>query len=170
MSEKTPERIALEETAKELGLSIPGNIGDVKLADRVAKAEAKAKKTPPPAAVTPAASGAAPAGERDGPPAGTDPAGAEAQSDAGEAQSMVPDAQAAATGEQAGDDEQAQELTERTEGRELEVIGPRKGRWRGGRKFGQVPTRIPLEELTDAEVEALMGDPALVVILHGDDE
>lgn len=148
MSEKTPERIALEETAKELGLSIPGNIGDAKLADRVAKAQAKAKKTPPPAAVTPAASGVAPAGTRDGGPAGTNGAITEAQDDAGRVPAPAAEPQSA----------------------EVEVIGPRKGRWRIGRKFGQTPTRIPLAELDEAQLDALKGDSALVVLLPDVDE
>ena len=72
MGEKTPERIALEEKALKLGLSFPVNIGDEKLAERVAEAEARAKETPPPPAASPAATGAAPAGVKDGAPA--DPA------------------------------------------------------------------------------------------------
>lgn len=39
---KTPEREALEAKAAELSLSYPANIGDEKLAERIAKAEAKA--------------------------------------------------------------------------------------------------------------------------------
>ena len=40
MSEKTEERLALEARARELGVEFGGNIGDEKLAERVAAAAA----------------------------------------------------------------------------------------------------------------------------------
>lgn len=44
MSEKSEERLALEKRAEELKISFPPNIGDKKLAEKVAEAEAKAEK------------------------------------------------------------------------------------------------------------------------------
>lgn len=39
MTDKTDERKALEAMAAELGLKVPGNISDEKLAERIAKAQ-----------------------------------------------------------------------------------------------------------------------------------
>ncbi|WP_323780143.1 hypothetical protein [Thalassovita sp.] len=41
MTDKTPERAALEARAAEMKLTFPANIGDTKLAERIATAEAK---------------------------------------------------------------------------------------------------------------------------------
>lgn len=43
------------------------------------------------------------------------------------------------------------------------VQGPVAGRWRIGRKFTAEPTSIPASELTEAQVTALLDDPALMV-------
>lgn len=43
------------------------------------------------------------------------------------------------------------------------VTGPKKGRWRAGRFFGPTPTAIRFEDLSEAELAALTGDPALSV-------
>lgn len=40
MTGKTPEREALEKEAEGLGLKVPGNIGDAKLAERIEEAKA----------------------------------------------------------------------------------------------------------------------------------
>jgi hypothetical protein len=45
----------------------------------------------------------------------------------------------------------------------LTVVGPARGRRRAGRQFGAEAVRIPLAELTEQEVEALIADPALAV-------
>ena len=45
----------------------------------------------------------------------------------------------------------------------VKVIGPAKGRWRAGRKFGPEPVLIPAPELTEEEFEQLAGDPELMV-------
>ncbi len=50
-----------------------------------------------------------------------------------------------------------------TDAFDIVVIGPAKGRWRIGRHFGPGETRIPLADLTEAEIDALRADPALVV-------
>lgn len=41
MSDKSPERIALEKEAAELDLKVPGNIGDEKLKSRIEEAKAE---------------------------------------------------------------------------------------------------------------------------------
>lgn len=46
---------------------------------------------------------------------------------------------------------------------EVVVVGPKQGRWRAGRHFGAEPTRIPLQELTEDEKAALVGDPVLII-------
>ncbi|MAS45770.1 MAG: hypothetical protein CML43_22010 [Rhodobacteraceae bacterium] len=48
-------------------------------------------------------------------------------------------------------------------GREVVVVGPKRGRWRAGRRFGPEETRIPLEELTEDDKAALIADPVLIV-------
>jgi hypothetical protein len=47
----------------------------------------------------------------------------------------------------------------------LTVTGPAQGRWRAGRRFGALAVVLPLAELTDAEIAAIQGDPALVTSL-----
>ena len=48
-------------------------------------------------------------------------------------------------------------------GLEVVVVGPKRGRWRAGRRFGPEETRIPLEELTEDDKAALIADPVLIV-------
>lgn len=48
-------------------------------------------------------------------------------------------------------------------GLEVIVVGPKRGRWRAGRRFGPEETRIPLEELTEDDKAALVADPLLIV-------
>lgn len=45
----------------------------------------------------------------------------------------------------------------------LVVIGPRRGRWRAGMRFGQEPQVLPIDALTADEIAAIEGDPALTV-------
>lgn len=45
------------------------------------------------------------------------------------------------------------------------VVGPARGRRRIGRSFGREPVRIPAEELTDSDIEALLEDEHLAVNL-----
>lgn len=45
----------------------------------------------------------------------------------------------------------------------LVVIGPKKGRWRIGRKFGPEPVTLRLSALTEDDLKALATDPALTV-------
>ncbi|MDO9639686.1 MAG: hypothetical protein Q7J44_14190 [Pseudotabrizicola sp.] len=45
----------------------------------------------------------------------------------------------------------------------LVVTGPKKGRWRIGRKFGPEPVTLPVAELTEDELQALADDKALNV-------
>lgn len=48
----------------------------------------------------------------------------------------------------------------------LVVTGPRRGRWRAGRHFTDQPTRIPLDDLTEIELDALRDDPALTATIE----
>ncbi len=50
-------------------------------------------------------------------------------------------------------------------GHVLRVVGPAKGRWRAGRKFGPEPVEIPVAELTEDDLAKLEGDPELTVAL-----
>ncbi|PCH71934.1 MAG: hypothetical protein COC12_06980, partial [Rhodobacteraceae bacterium] len=43
------------------------------------------------------------------------------------------------------------------------VIGPTDGRRRTGRRFGSEPVEIPIDDLSDDDLLALKGDPALSV-------
>lgn len=43
------------------------------------------------------------------------------------------------------------------------IKGPERGRWRIGRKFTREATEIPREDLSDGQLEALEGDPELIV-------
>jgi len=47
----------------------------------------------------------------------------------------------------------------------VKVTGPRKGRRRVGREFGREPVVIPIEDLSEAELTALLEDSALTVEL-----
>ncbi len=53
----------------------------------------------------------------------------------------------------------------RDEGPSLTVKGPAKGRWRAGRHFGPEVVTIPARDLSESQIEALLGDPELVVIV-----
>jgi len=48
-------------------------------------------------------------------------------------------------------------------GPHVTVVGPERGRRRIGRAFGREPIRIPLSELSQAEIAELERDPALAV-------
>ncbi len=50
------------------------------------------------------------------------------------------------------------------------VKGPEKGRRRVGRSFGADQVTIPLSDLKPGQLEALEGDPELVVVVSGRDE
>jgi len=69
--------------------------------------------------------------------------------------------QGAAATEQAA----AAQMPPEGEGPVLAVKGPTKGRWRAGRHFGPEVVTIPARELTEAQIEALFGDPELVVVV-----
>lgn len=49
------------------------------------------------------------------------------------------------------------------EGVTLVIKGPAQGRWRAGRHFGPEPVSIPASELTVAQAQALVDDPALMI-------
>lgn len=53
----------------------------------------------------------------------------------------------------------------KAKGHVLRVMGPAKGRWRAGRKFGPEPVDIPVDELTEEDLAKLEGDPELTVSL-----
>lgn len=46
------------------------------------------------------------------------------------------------------------------------VVGPQRGFRRAGRAFGPDPVLIPVDELSREEMEALMGEPQLVVSIR----
>lgn len=54
-------------------------------------------------------------------------------------------------------------------GHVLRVVGPAKGRWRAGRKFGPEPVEIPVAELSLEDMAKLATDPELVVGLVEED-
>ncbi|RWR26792.1 hypothetical protein D2T29_19640 [Sinirhodobacter populi] len=45
----------------------------------------------------------------------------------------------------------------------IRVIGPKRGRWRIGRRFGSDPVDIPLDDLSEEEARALSEDPLLTI-------
>lgn len=51
----------------------------------------------------------------------------------------------------------------------IAVIGPTRGRWRTGRFFGPAAVTIPLEDLTEDEVIAILADHELVVVWDNPD-
>ncbi|TMV09822.1 hypothetical protein FGK63_01765 [Ruegeria sediminis] len=51
----------------------------------------------------------------------------------------------------------------------VEVVGPKKGRWRIGRHFTADPVVIPLDELSEDEKAALIADPKLSVTTRAAD-
>lgn len=52
----------------------------------------------------------------------------------------------------------------------LRVTGPKKGRWRAGRHFTAEAVEIPLDDLTEDEIAALMDDPKLIAAIIDADE
>lgn len=46
------------------------------------------------------------------------------------------------------------------------VIGPKRGRWRAGRRFGREPVEIPHDQLSETELEQLRSDPTLAVTVE----
>ncbi|WP_220474124.1 helix-hairpin-helix domain-containing protein [Aurantiacibacter xanthus] len=55
------------------------------------------------------------------------------------------------------------------EAKSIVVTGPKRGRRRAGRLFGAEPVRIPLDELHEAEFDAIYTDPRLSVVIEGED-
>jgi len=51
----------------------------------------------------------------------------------------------------------------RSETQMVKVVGPENGRWRASRRFTSEPQEIPLDDLTEDQLEALQGDPKLLV-------
>lgn len=45
----------------------------------------------------------------------------------------------------------------------LSVVGPRRGFWRAKRKFGLAAVLIPLDDLSEADFDALSNEPRLTV-------
>lgn len=45
----------------------------------------------------------------------------------------------------------------------ITVTGPKRGRWRAGRHFTAEPVQIPVADLTEEDIAALVGDPRLSV-------
>lgn len=156
MPEKSEDRLKLEARAAELGVTFAANIGDDKLAERIAAAEA-ARNTPE----SPKTSAAAQAAADEGKAKGAGQTSSAPTDTAGGTQTSPPDGRQAA-GDAAGlAAPAAADLS--TAGATLLVKGPRQGRWRCGRHFGAEPVSILLEDLSNDEVAALNADPALTV-------
>lgn len=90
------------------------------------------------------------------------PKNTEGAEDARSNAAKAPSTPAAEQGHQAagGDDEPPAE-----EAAMIVVTGPERGRRRIGLKFGPEPVLIPVDDLTEAEIAALTGDPMLRVVL-----
>jgi hypothetical protein len=143
MGEKSPERLALEAKAIDLGVTFQGNIGDAKLAKRVTTAETERDKNTQPIVGDEAATenghqpqaGATEAPAINSPPESDDKDGAARTGAAPQPEPMGI----------------------------VVVTGPKKGRRRIGHRFGPEPVEIPLGDLTPEQIEALKNDPALSV-------
>ncbi|WP_102226918.1 hypothetical protein [Acidimangrovimonas sediminis] len=156
MPEKSEDRLKLEARATELGVAFAPTIGDEKLAERIAAAEA-AKNTPE----SPKTSGAAQAAADEGAAKGAGQTGSAPTEPAGGAQTSPADGQPVA-GDAAGPAAPAAADLSAT-GATVIVKGPRKGRWRCGRHFGATAVTIPAEELDEDDLAAIEADPALTM-------
>lgn len=47
-----------------------------------------------------------------------------------------------------------------------EIIGPKQGRRRAGRRFGAEPVIVPADELSERDLAALEADPLITVVFH----
>ncbi len=47
---------------------------------------------------------------------------------------------------------------------QIRVIGPRRGRWRAGRHFTPEPVTIDVDDLSEAELDAILDDPVLQAV------
>lgn len=150
MSGKSAERLLWEDRAEKAGVKFAANIGDEKLQARVLEAEAEANTT------------TGGASEGPGPVQGAEPGtSASTQSTAGQ---TGPAAEKSGEGE--GDGAGAAQGTvapATPEGDIVIVTGPKRGRWRAGRRFTREPSSIPLAELDQDELAAIEGDPRLSV-------
>ncbi|ALF02106.1 HI1506-related protein [Salipiger abyssi] len=177
MDEKTEERIALEQKAQDLGVSFAPNIGDEKLAERVAKAEAEAAKAKNTQGVEEVAKTA------------QSPADAPEESETaqvGEAAKPGLSDTAAPKNTQGADDAskdaeartEAAELAATTGGEQqtdlageapiITVICLRPdGRRRAGRRWDEGETLVPEDELTAFQIAVLEADPQFIVKREG---
>lgn len=153
MSDKTDARLALEARAEALGLEYPHNLGDKKLAERIAAAEAAAKTDAPPAI-------SAPEGATGEPQSGAAPV---AVPSPGDADKDTPPAR------EAGAKDTTSTAPAIPEGDLVTVTGPRQGRWRAGRRWTSEPVTMPLADLSDDEMAALQADPTLTVTIKAND-
>lgn len=95
------------------------------------------------------------------PPAATEPQGINAGTDVN---ATEPAANKPAP-DRAGDAKvSASPAAAKASGLMVVVTGPKRGRWRAGRKFGSEPVMIPIEDLDEAAFEALNSDPRLQVV------
>lgn len=135
MGEKSPERLALEARAEALELKFPANIGDDKLTKRIEAAEAERDKDKPPAE------------------------GSQGATDDG-SQPQTTGADAAPVTKTPPE----QKPPEKPPIREsVRITGPKKGRRRAGYRFGPEPVDIPLDDLSEEDSAALIGDPTLTI-------
>jgi len=66
------------------------------------------------------------------------------------------------SGEATGRDRGEPAAGEDASAADLVVVGPSRGFWRAGRRFGPEPTVIPLADLTEDQIGAILREPALV--------
>lgn len=138
MAEKSNTRKALEAEAEGLGIKFPANIGDEKLRAKIAEAEGDGagEQTSPQVA---RASSPRQAGDGSSPATQDDPKQREARAGSGQS-SLDP---------------------QDPSGLVVEIIGPKAGRRRIGRRFSREPTIIPLGELSEDDKSALVADAEL---------
>lgn len=169
MPEKSADRIELERRAKAAGVKFAANIGDDTLKERVEAAEAATHAEPETSVQE------NPEGSTEDVVADEGPVQAEAQV-ASAAETSQPAVTEDAPVE--GDDIAAAGVLQEI-GSELEAVAAeipaamvichkRDGRRRGGRRFPHGETALTDEEISDALIEALQGDPDFTVALRPD--
>lgn len=145
MVDKTEARLELEARAEKLDVEFAWNLGNDKLAARIADAEAALA----PGERKPEAKAEGGPGADDTPTTATGPAPADL--DAEQKKPTVSDAAAK-------DDQSA------GTGQIVRVTGPKRGRWRAGRHFTAEPQDILIGDLTEDDLQALVDDPKLTVV------
>lgn len=187
MTEKSAFRIELERRAKAAEVKFAANIGDDTLKERVEAAEAATHTEPETSAqenpegstedvvadegpaqaeaeVASATETPQPAGPEDAPSEGEDSVDAGGEVHASEPQ-IEPVTETPAALQDVGHELEAVSLEVPAA---LVICHKRDGRRRGGRRFPHGETILTEEEITDALVEALRGDPDFTIALRAD--